>query len=33
MPDHLIRRFNENVEEVKNSIPESSLLVFQVKVG
>lgn len=31
--DHLIQRFNEHVEEVKNSIPESRLLVFQVKEG
>ena len=31
--DHLIRRFNEHVEEDRNSIPESRLLVFEVKSG
>lgn len=31
--DHLIRRFNEHVEEVKQSIPPDRLLVFEVKNG
>ena len=31
--EHLIRRFNEHVEEVRSSIPESRLLIFEVKSG
>lgn len=31
--EHLIRRFNEHVEEVRDSIPASRLLVFDVKEG
>jgi hypothetical protein len=31
--EHLIRRFNEHIEEVRNSIPASRLLVFEVKDG
>ena len=31
--EHLIRRFNEHIEDVKRSIPASRLLVFNVKEG
>jgi len=31
--EHLIRRFEEHIEEVKRSIPASRLLVFDVKEG
>jgi len=31
--DHLIRRFQEHVEEVRNTIPASRLLIFEVKQG
>ena len=31
--DHLIQRFQEHVEEVRNSIPASRLLVFEAKEG
>jgi hypothetical protein len=30
---HLIRRFHEHIEEVRNTIPVSRLLVFEVKQG
>ncbi len=31
--EHLIRRFQEHIEEVRDAIPESRLLIFEVKQG
>ena len=31
--EHLIQRFQEHIEEVRNTIPPSRLLVFKVKEG
>ena len=31
--DHLIQRFQEHIEEVRNAIPASRLLIFEVKDG
>ena len=31
--EHLIKRFQEHIEEVRNTIPASRLLVFEVKEG